>query len=465
MAKVFSIGANNVRALSKALEVTSDNLAGASVNGYKAKTFLFSEYLASAQQPDQPGRLEPVQSAGYIRRDFSSGPVVATTSPLDLAVTGNGFFTVGMLKTIDPEKTYYTRAGNFLMDREGFVTTASGLYLYGYQPTADGKGIDTASVGPLRVPLSMAARQTSEVFLDLTLPNNMVLNSNPFNPDSSNDLGVRRTEFALFDSVGQEHKVNLDIKRVGLNLYDVYVNIDGQRFASRDSNGTGQVQMPDSGTAPQGIPDPVARFGFRDNKLVAVGDPRTLDATTLANVSGTPSDLKLNIKVTPPESGKVPLNPALVFPNSVEFSLDFAGTTLSNASSIIKDSESQNGYSAAGLFDGISFDDNGICSVTFSNKQSLVAGQCQLSMFTSVGGLQSVLNNTFKATSLSGPPIPSTPSKGSFGSIKGGEIEQSNVKVVDELLQLIVLQRLYEANGQAIRTESEFQKTAIDSTR
>src|SRR5579863_616784 len=83
-------------------------------------------------------------------------------------------------------------------------------------------------------------------------------------------------------------------------------------------------------------------------------------------------------------------------------------------------------------------------------------GTIQLALFPNPGGLNSVGQNLFLATTASGDPIVGTPggSEG-LGTIEQGYLEQSNVDVVEEFIQMIVAQRSYEASSRVVQAADE----------
>jgi flagellar basal-body rod protein FlgG len=83
--------------------------------------------------------------------------------------------------------------------------------------------------------------------------------------------------------------------------------------------------------------------------------------------------------------------------------------------------------------------------------QSQQVGSIQLALFQNPGGLNSVGQNIYLATSASGDPIIGTPggSEG-LGTLQQGVLEQSNVNVVQEFIQMIIAQRSYEANSRVV---------------
>jgi len=83
-------------------------------------------------------------------------------------------------------------------------------------------------------------------------------------------------------------------------------------------------------------------------------------------------------------------------------------------------------------------------------------GSIQLAMFPNPGGLNSIGNNLYLATTASGDPIVGAPgSADGLGTLQQGMLEQSNVDVVQEFVNLIVAQRAYEANSRVVTSSDQ----------
>lgn len=125
------------------LEVLSNNLANVNTVGFKGDRTIFSTVLGSAaaageQTGDAATSARSVASVSGVsstnvgvvlegvKTDFSAGPVTQSGNPLDVALNGNGFFSV---KT--PTGTLYTRAGTFFLDAEERLVTADGFPVLG----------------------------------------------------------------------------------------------------------------------------------------------------------------------------------------------------------------------------------------------------------------------------------------------------------------------------------------------
>lgn len=107
--------------LEKRIAAAANNLANSSTNGFKADDVLFREALARpARAEDRPRDIRFVRDAG-LARDFAQGPIAQTNGPLDLAIEGEGFFTVQ-----GEAGPLYTRDGAFQLNADGGLVTRDG---------------------------------------------------------------------------------------------------------------------------------------------------------------------------------------------------------------------------------------------------------------------------------------------------------------------------------------------------
>jgi flagellar basal-body rod protein FlgG len=103
---------------------------------------------------------------------------------------------------------------------------------------------------------------------------------------------------------------------------------------------------------------------------------------------------------------------------------------------------------------------DGTVSVTQPGQtQAAQVGVIQLAMFANPGGLNSVGNNTYLATTGSGDPVIGAPGgSDGLGTIQQGMLEQANVNVVDEFVQMILAQRSYESNSRVVKASDEMMQ-------
>jgi len=139
MQNTLLIGLSRQMVLERQLDVISNNIANVNTNGFKADKSLFEQFLSSGAHEDNftgpDRRVSYVQDRGTFR-DFSQGAVQQTGNPLDVAIQGAGFMVVQA-----PGGERYTRDGNFQINNQGQLVTASGNPVLGnsgpivFQPT------------------------------------------------------------------------------------------------------------------------------------------------------------------------------------------------------------------------------------------------------------------------------------------------------------------------------------------
>ena len=160
----FETGLSGLQAASENLNVLGQNIANVNTYGYKAASTDFSNVLSShLNAADSGSGVQLGQGAmiSNIKESFAQGSITGTSSSLDAAITGPGFFI-----TYDTilKQTSYTRNGNFTTDKLGVLTNGNGQQVLGYTGTVD--GTETGTVTPGGTP----------ALINLT-----TLNLNPYN--------------------------------------------------------------------------------------------------------------------------------------------------------------------------------------------------------------------------------------------------------------------------------------------
>lgn len=99
---------------------------------------------------------------------------------------------------------------------------------------------------------------------------------------------------------------------------------------------------------------------------------------------------------------------------------------------------------------------DGVVSATIQGEQEpRNIGQIQIANFINPAGLNSIGRNLYTASPASGDPIVSTPGENGTGALGQGELESSNVNIVEEMVTMITGQRAYELNSKVIKTGDE----------
>lgn len=109
--------------LRRQMDIVANNLANMSTSGYKGEKLMFIEHLAKSNGGHRP----IAEKVSYVRdiatvRDHSEGPLETTGNPLDLAISGEGYFTI---QTDQGNK--YTRNGRFQLDQGGQLVNQQGF--------------------------------------------------------------------------------------------------------------------------------------------------------------------------------------------------------------------------------------------------------------------------------------------------------------------------------------------------
>src|SRR5450830_1215750 len=137
----FQAGLSGLNASSKGLDVIGNNIANANTYGMKASRAEFSELVSSAIGVAGGDNAGIGVTVGAVSQQFSQGTLNITGNNLDAAINGNGFF---QLQEADGSAGY-TRAGNFKLDKNGYIVTNNGAKVLGYQTNATVDTTQTAA--------------------------------------------------------------------------------------------------------------------------------------------------------------------------------------------------------------------------------------------------------------------------------------------------------------------------------
>lgn len=153
MLRSFYSGISGLRNHQQAMDIVGNNLANVNTTGYKASRTTFMDTLS---QTIQGGRAGSTTSGGKnamqvglgmtiaaIDRDVSQGALQSTGRNLDMAIEGDGWFSVGTVAN-GVNSFYYTRAGNFFVDDSANLVTSGGDFVYGWIDTDDTGTIDVS---------------------------------------------------------------------------------------------------------------------------------------------------------------------------------------------------------------------------------------------------------------------------------------------------------------------------------
>jgi flagellar basal-body rod protein FlgG len=103
--------------------------------------------------------------------------------------------------------------------------------------------------------------------------------------------------------------------------------------------------------------------------------------------------------------------------------------------------------------------------IVVGTEEPQSVGRIELARFINPAGLSAVGHNLYIQTSASGNPIVGSPAEEGLGKIDQGYLEMSNVKVVDEMVNMIVAQRAYELNSKVIKTGEDMMQISNNLKR
>ena len=424
----FQQGLSGLNTSSKALDVLGNNIANANTVGFKSAEVHFADVFANSLSGSGASQVGIGSTISGVQQTFSQGNVTATNNPLDISINGGGFYRMSQAGTIT-----YTRNGQFHLDNAGYIINDAGNRLTGY--VADAAGLIAAST-PADLKLSASQiipRATSDPLagnvtasLNLNSKDAIIPAATPFsftNPASYN----YSTSLSVFDTLGVSQTMTMYFRRQtapAVPAVPPVVNWDV--YATLGNN----VQTAPAPTTP---PTPFATLGF-DTSGGLIGGT-AVGLPTWALTSGAAS----------------PWSPG---------NINFSGTTQYGSASSV-DRLTQGGYTTGSLT-GLIVGADGVVQGRYSNGQSRNLGQIVLATFANPNGLQSLGNNQWALSSVSGPELVSAPGSGSRGVLQSSSIEESNVDLTAQLVYMITQQRNDQANAQTIKTQDQVLQTLVN---
>lgn len=400
----FNIALTGLNAANQDLSVTANNLANVATVGFKRSRAEFADLYAATQQGVSATAVGNGVAVSEVAQQFSQGNLETTGNNLDLAINGNGFFTLS-----DKGALAYTRNGQFQVDASGLVVNSKGLRLQVYPPLATG-GFNTGGLSDLSLTTSVSApNATSNASLTANLPANAKAPAtaifNPADPTSYNNT----TSLTVYDSLGAAHTAQLYFINAGAgtNSWNTRLYIDG----------------------------------------TAVGAPQPLAYSQSGALTTVPSAFTYGSYT--PATGAAAMNIRFNFAQTTQFGNAFGVSAVQ-----------QDGFTT-GQLTGISIDPTGVVQARYTNGRSVNLGQVAMANFANPQGMQELGNATWAPTNNSGAAVMGVAQASGFGSIESGSLEQSNVDTTASLVSMIRAQRNYQANAQMIQTDNQITQTIL----
>lgn len=424
---------SGISANGTALTVIGDNIANINTIGFKGSRVSFGDILSQtlAGGSSQIGRGVLLSNVSPL---FSQGSFQTSASVLDIAIDGDGFFIV---KESGGAK-YYTRAGQFSLDKNGYVVNPEGLFLQGYLADATGRilgEVNDLQLGTTQSPPNLTVNAKIAVNLDATA----VVPADPFTLDGNGDGNDddpanfnSSTTITVYDSQGGAHTVTLYFVKTGDNAWEVnYVHAN-----------------PDT-TSP-------------DRLILAGTQTLTFDTNgaLVDDNDDTPINFDFGPSVTTPQpiifdfgagTGETP--PGTGLDGTTQFASPFSVLSIS-----------QDGY-PAGSLKTVTISEDGIITGIFTNGQTRILGQIALARFVAPTGLLKMGRNLFAETYESGQPIVGSPNTSGLGRVLSNTLELSNVDLAEEFIKMISSQRGFQANSRVVSTVDDLMQEVVNMKR
>lgn len=411
-------GVSGLNAQSQALGMLSDNISNVNTIGYKTAHASFST-LVTRQTGNSyaPGG---VRSAPVYDID-RQGLLQASASNTDLAISGQGFFvmTEGSAPTASDTR-FYSRAGQFAADSDGFLKSPSGFFLQGWRtdlagvPTAGNTSV-LSSLEAIRVnSVSGSASPTTSVDLGLNLPASAGL------PATVANGGIQTTNVTVFDSLGVSNTVTLTWTKTAANSWTV----------TAAAPSAGSVE---EGTVGSAVPYSVNVVFNGD------GTPATFDG------AATPPVLALGTWTSGANDSLITMN--MGTQNVADGITQFSSTY---SVSFINQDGTQ-----FGNFFGVNVDEDGIVTALFDNGETQRIYKIPIATFPNPNGLDTRTGTSFTQSERSGDFFLRTAGEANAGTIAPSALEASTSDLAEEFTSLIITQRAYAASTKIIQTADE----------
>jgi flagellar hook protein FlgE len=488
--------------------------------GFKTAATQFADVFAASLAGAGATQVGIGTSVAAVAQQFTQGNITTTSNPLDLAINGQGMFRLSSHGSIT-----WSRNGQFIVDKSGYVVNAQGARLTGYLANSNGLivpstpsdiQINTSDLPPL-------ATGTGTPPIGLQVGLNLDARATPPSTATAGTLTASAAPGTLVITAGTNDTLNMTINGVSQT-----VTIPAATYASTSAlasavqtainaaypTGSGatvtvsganivisaQTAGVGSGVAATGnavanlLGAPVAAAG---GNVFNANNPATYTSSTSATVydslgnshvlamfyvkSATPNSWQMYtnldggtpaaaLPITFTTSGALSTPANGIFAQS--FPLTTGAVTAMNFNLDLSGSTqfgnifgvnriAQDGYTS-GRLSGLNVSADGTVQGRYSNGQTRNLAQVVLGNFTNPNGLMSLGGNQWQETAASGQPLIGAPGSGSLGVIQSAAVEESNVDLTAQLVNMITAQRTYQANAQTIKTEDQILQTLVN---
>ncbi|YCO02966.1 flagellar hook protein FlgE [Vibrio sp. VNB-15] len=419
------------------LNTTSNNIANANTYGFKESRAEFSDVYSNSLFTNAKTTPGGGAQANQVAQQFHEGSSIYTNNPMDLRVSGTGFFSVAKDRLI-PQQNEMTRNGAFHLNKDNYMVTANDEFLLGYQVNPESGEVSSYEPQPINIPAEFGKpKQTANIEVGVNLPANGDLKDPTQFDFSDPDTYNRSTSSTIYDSMGQSYKLTTYYLKdqTQPNTWQTYYTVT-------DKGGEKPLNVANGDAAtPTGHVGHTMKFN-NDGTLASLNNGQPITSVALGDPATNTNPVDLN-GADPAQTLNFGLGSATQFAAPFELTkFDEDGAT-------------------TGFLTKVDFDENGSVLGTYSNGENVTLGRVALVRVPNEQGLDKKGGTQWDSTQFSGDKIWGESNKGSFGTINNGMLEQSNIDMTQELVDLISAQRNFQANSRALEVHNQLQQNIL----
>ncbi|MCS0325715.1 flagellar hook protein FlgE [Vibrio diabolicus] len=419
------------------LNTTSNNIANANTYGFKESRAEFADVYSNSLFTNAKTTPGGGAQASQVAQQFHEGSSIYTNNPMDLRVSGTGFFAVAK-ERLTPQQNELTRNGAFHLNKENYMVTANDEFLLGYQVDPSSGEVSSYEPQPINIPAEFGKpKQTANIEVGVNLPANGDLKDPTQFDFSDPDTYNRSTSSTIYDSMGQSYKLTTYYLKdqTQPNTWNTYYTVTDKEGEKPLNVAAGDAQTPTGHVGHTMKFNNDGTLASLNNGLpitsVALGDPAT--NTTPVDMNGADPAQTLNFGLG----------------SATQFAAPFELTKFDEDGA------------TTGFLTKVDFDENGSVMGTYSNGENVTLGRVALVRVPNEQGLDKKGGTQWDSTQFSGDKIWGESNKGSFGTINNGMLEQSNIDMTQELVDLISAQRNFQANSRSLEVHNQLQQNIL----
>ena len=287
------------------IAATSNNIANVGTTGFKLSRAEFGDIFATSPLQNNASAIGSGAILKGVKQQFTQGNIASSLNALDMAISGQGFFS--LKPSLTSSQVVYTRNGSFNVDNNRNVVDSSGQFLLTYPVNEDGSvtAKDLDSAVPLRLPVTSGDPQaTSKVDLAVNLPasaevvteNEKFANGYTFDPNDSTSF-TNSTSFTIFDDLGNPTIATVYFIKTQRATADDPTNKFETRLVINDevvppdlvpaaNDANEQIYIDQFGNQTTAVPDPSYFDTGRSSPLYKLDELRTRVPSQPAALSG-----------------------------------------------------------------------------------------------------------------------------------------------------------------------------------